>query len=171
MPLFWTSVDISSGFQSQSRQPYSHLAEADKDLSIFPEIHLWCLTWSPLGGQHGSRPSSSHNWEILLLAEVSSGVFELKTSSVSDKRATNWAIRASWGTQYLRYCEVRLTVKTRQDNRTGIELQQNVQWLRYRKKSCLLSTKIEAFKIFMASLHDLLDEFYHKQHKCENKKQ
>ena len=26
MPLFWTSGDVSSGFQSQSGQPYSHLA-------------------------------------------------------------------------------------------------------------------------------------------------
>ena len=28
IPLFWTSGDVSSGFQSQSGQPYSHLAEA-----------------------------------------------------------------------------------------------------------------------------------------------
>ena len=28
IPLLWTSSDISSGFQSQSGQPYSHLAEA-----------------------------------------------------------------------------------------------------------------------------------------------
>ena len=28
IPLFWTSGDISSGFQSQSEQPYLHLAEA-----------------------------------------------------------------------------------------------------------------------------------------------
>ena len=26
--LFWTSGDVSSGFQSQSGQPYSHLVEA-----------------------------------------------------------------------------------------------------------------------------------------------
>ena len=26
--LFWTSSDVSPGFQSQSGQPYSHLAEA-----------------------------------------------------------------------------------------------------------------------------------------------
>ena len=26
--LFWTSGDVSSGFQSQSGQPYSHLIEA-----------------------------------------------------------------------------------------------------------------------------------------------
>ena len=28
IPLFWTSGDISSGFQNQSGQPYSHLAKA-----------------------------------------------------------------------------------------------------------------------------------------------
>ena len=28
IPLFWASGDVSSGFQSQSGQPYSHLAEA-----------------------------------------------------------------------------------------------------------------------------------------------
>ena len=26
--LFWTSGDVCSGFQNQSGQPYSHLAEA-----------------------------------------------------------------------------------------------------------------------------------------------
>ena len=28
IPLFWTSGDVSSGFQSQGGQPYSHLAVA-----------------------------------------------------------------------------------------------------------------------------------------------
>ena len=28
IPLFWMSGDVSSGFQSQSGQLYSHLAEA-----------------------------------------------------------------------------------------------------------------------------------------------
>ena len=28
IPLFWTSGDVSSGFQSQNGQPYSSLAEA-----------------------------------------------------------------------------------------------------------------------------------------------
>ena len=27
IPMFWTSGDISSGFQSHNGQPYSHLAE------------------------------------------------------------------------------------------------------------------------------------------------
>ena len=28
IPLFWTSGDVSSGFQSQSGQPYTHLVDA-----------------------------------------------------------------------------------------------------------------------------------------------
>ena len=28
IPLFWTSGDVSSGFQGQSRQPYLHKVEA-----------------------------------------------------------------------------------------------------------------------------------------------
>ena len=36
MPLFWTSGDISSGFQSQSGHPYSHLVE----------VYI-CVTHSP----------------------------------------------------------------------------------------------------------------------------
>ena len=27
IPMFWTSGDVYSAFQSQTRQPYSHLAE------------------------------------------------------------------------------------------------------------------------------------------------
>ena len=52
IPLFWTSGDISSGFQSQSGQPYSSLQRLT--CYTFPEIHLWCDTCRPLGGQHGS---------------------------------------------------------------------------------------------------------------------
>ena len=34
IPLFWTSGDVSSGFQSHSGQPYSHLAEAYVNIYI-----------------------------------------------------------------------------------------------------------------------------------------
>ena len=34
IPLFWTTSDISSGFQSQSGQPYPPLA-------AFPDLYLW----------------------------------------------------------------------------------------------------------------------------------
>ena len=48
--LFWTFGDFS-GFQSQSGQPYLHLAET---YMLHVEIHVWCNTCQPLGGQHGS---------------------------------------------------------------------------------------------------------------------
>ena len=38
--------------------PYSSLAEAYVLHYTFPEIHLWCNTCWPLGGQHGSRAVS-----------------------------------------------------------------------------------------------------------------
>ena len=41
-PLFWTSGYVSSGFQSQSAQPYSHLAEAD--VMILVERNLLIVT-------------------------------------------------------------------------------------------------------------------------------
>ena len=39
IPLFWIFGDISHGFQSQSGQPYLHLAEAYM-CNIFTKIHL-----------------------------------------------------------------------------------------------------------------------------------
>ena len=39
--------------------PYSSLVEAYVLRYTFPEIHLWCNTCQPLGGQHGSRAVSS----------------------------------------------------------------------------------------------------------------
>ena len=38
MPLFWTSGDVSSGFQSQSGQPYSYLTK------VFTLIFTFVLT-------------------------------------------------------------------------------------------------------------------------------
>ena len=40
IPLFWTSDDISSRFQNQSGQPYSHLAEV-----YIPWVWLDCMHW------------------------------------------------------------------------------------------------------------------------------
>ena len=53
--------------------PYSSLVEAYVLRYILPEIHLWCYTCWPLGGQHGSWAVSStylqgiggtRNWEL-----------------------------------------------------------------------------------------------------------
>ena len=54
IPLFWTSGDVSSGFQSQSGKPYLHLVEA------FPKIHLWCDTCRPFDCQRGGRSLFPH---------------------------------------------------------------------------------------------------------------
>ena len=45
IPLLWTSSDFSSGFQSQSGQSYSHLAEA------------WVLQWCSLIFTSGVTPA------------------------------------------------------------------------------------------------------------------
>ena len=51
IPLFWNSGDVSSGFQSQSGQPYWHLAEA----CMYDVRALRHNTCQPLDGQHGSQ--------------------------------------------------------------------------------------------------------------------
>ena len=52
IPPFWTSGDVSSGFQSQSGQPYLHLSEAymmyKRSASVTPELNLGKHT-KPLG--------------------------------------------------------------------------------------------------------------------------
>ena len=40
IPLFWVSGDVSSGFQSQSRQPYSHLAEKKLAVSTHHDSYV-----------------------------------------------------------------------------------------------------------------------------------
>ena len=44
IPLFWTSDDVFSGFQSQSELSYSYNLLAEGIHATFPEIHLWCNT-------------------------------------------------------------------------------------------------------------------------------
>ena len=70
IPLFWASDDVS---KPEWVLPYSSLAEAYMLHYTFPEIHLWCDTCRPLGGQHGSWAVSStylqgiggtRNWEL-----------------------------------------------------------------------------------------------------------
>ena len=69
--LFWTSGDVSSGFKARVG---SLIWAAQRHMCYtFPEIHLWCDTYQPLGGQHGSWTVSSmylwgiggtRNWEL-----------------------------------------------------------------------------------------------------------
>ena len=58
IPLFWTSGNVSSGFQSQSGQPYSHLVGACT--CRFPEIYFWCDTCWPLDDPHGGAFPHMH---------------------------------------------------------------------------------------------------------------
>ena len=73
IPLFWTSGDISSRFQSQSGQPYLHLAEVY--MLYVPQIYFWCDTCQPFGGQHGS-------WTILFHIPVRRHCWGLKPGSI-----------------------------------------------------------------------------------------
>ena len=75
--------------------PYSSLVEAYVLLYMFPEIHLWCDTCQPLGGQHGSRAVSStylqgiggtQNWEL----SCHRSQCEIRQA----RRSTDWAIPA-----------------------------------------------------------------------------
>ena len=63
--LFWTSGYVSSGFQSLGSLIHTWQRWM---CYTFPDIHLWCDTCWPLGGQHGSWanffhiPASRHWW-------------------------------------------------------------------------------------------------------------
>ena len=75
--------------------PYLSLAEAYVLHYTFPEIHLWCDTCQPLGGQHGSQAVSSTylqgiggtwNWEL----SCRHSQCEIRQA----RRSTDWAIPA-----------------------------------------------------------------------------
>ena len=53
---------------------------------MFPEIHLWCYTCWPLGGQHGCWADLFH-----ILAKALVGV-ERETSRSMSESSTNWAM-------------------------------------------------------------------------------
>ena len=58
IPMFWTSGDVSSGFQSQSGQPYLYLAEAYMMYILwFPPLVQHLLTsWQPAWQLSCSHP-------------------------------------------------------------------------------------------------------------------
>ena len=94
IPLFWTSDDVSSGFRSQSGQPYLY-----SEVYMFPEIHFWYNTSWPLGGQHGS-------WAILFYVPVSRHWWVFKQGSIipllphsvrPGRCSTDWAMPAQPG--------------------------------------------------------------------------
>ena len=59
IPLFWTSGDVSSGFQSQSGFCLIWTLRRHK-WCTFPEIHLWCDTSAGVYSQHSSQSFSPH---------------------------------------------------------------------------------------------------------------
>ena len=73
IPLFWTSGYISSGFQSQSGQPYSQR----HTWCTFLDIHLWWNTCWPLGCTMAAEP---YLWRSIGLAQEQN-LFELSLNS------------------------------------------------------------------------------------------
>ena len=92
IPLFWTSGDVSSGFQSQSRSLiFTWKRHA---WCTFPEIHLWCNTYQPLGGQHGSQSLSPH-------ASFSSFSSYLLLRCVDHSVTNDWLLTWKFLTEYI----------------------------------------------------------------------
>ena len=71
--LFWTSGDISSAFQSQNEQPYSHLAEAY--MMRIPRDSPWQLTW----------------WLVTVFQQKQNAGFERETSHITVYRTNHLA--------------------------------------------------------------------------------
>ena len=82
IPLFRTSGDVSSGFQSQTGQPYSHLVEVyvlhvpRNSPMVQHLLTSWLSAWQPSNLFH--IPVSRHRWG----------------SKLGFTMPTNWAIRA-----------------------------------------------------------------------------
>ena len=84
-PCFWTSGDFSSGFQSQSEQPYLHLAE----------VYMLYIPWDSPLVQHLSTSCQSW-WPACENALV---VLKTGTYHATDKCSTNWSMPTK-----LQYC-------------------------------------------------------------------
>ena len=69
IPLIWTSGDVSSGFQSQSGFCLIRTWQRCTCYT-FPEIHLWCYTCWPLGGQHGCQADLFYLLSLLIIAII-----------------------------------------------------------------------------------------------------
>ena len=79
IPLFWTSGDVFSGFQSQSGQPYLHLMEAYM-LHVLRDYSplVWYLTTSWQLAWHLSQ-SLAHTCEQALVG-LETGIYLLQTN-------------------------------------------------------------------------------------------
>ena len=91
IPLFWTTGDISSGFQSQSGQPYWHLAEAYVLHIPWDSPLVWQLPtfwWPAWQSSHLLHVPARHWWDSKLS-------YHAATHSVrSGRHSTDWAIQA-----------------------------------------------------------------------------
>ena len=67
IPLFWTSGDVSPGFESKGGSLACVLCCLH---AMNSEIHLWYDTCWPLDGQHSSWSHSLHAWVWLFLVGV-----------------------------------------------------------------------------------------------------
>ena len=88
--LFWTSSDVSCGFQNQSEQPYSCLADAYMLHNPWdsPLVQHLLTSWQPLWQPSHSFP---HTWEQALLG-LKNANFHAATNSVKPGRySTDWA--------------------------------------------------------------------------------
>ena len=90
IPLFWTSGDVSSGFQSQSGQPYSHMAEAYV-------LHIpWDSPANLLVASIVAEPSLPHTCKALVGFETGSLSCHHSQREIRQaRRSTNWAIAAN----------------------------------------------------------------------------
>ena len=73
----------------------------------FPEIHLWCDTCQPLGGQHGSRVvSSTYLWGISRTWNRELSCRHSQCEIRQARRCTDWAIlvRFGWGNHCFLLC-------------------------------------------------------------------
>ena len=87
IPLFWTSGDVSSGFQSKSGQLYSCLAETYELHVPWDFLLVWHLptSWQPAWQLSWSLP---HTCEQALLG------LETRTYGFVDECSINWAMPA-----------------------------------------------------------------------------
>ena len=95
IPLFWTSGDVSSGFQSQSGQSYLHLAEAYVLHIPWDSPLVWHLptSWWPACQLRWSLPHTyGHAWVGL----------KWETYRVTGERSTDWAMLSRLSSGYLR---------------------------------------------------------------------
>ena len=62
IPLFWTSGDVSSGFQSQNGQPYLHLLGGGIYVICFPRFTSGVTPADLLAASMAAEHTCDHHW-------------------------------------------------------------------------------------------------------------